>query len=136
MTDFTTLKEMGISSFELISRFSLRREHDRDVLKVYYLRPVTSLRPHSQKFTFARPRQAIPGQSRHSQAWKDLEECSPVLRQALQELRQLTGSDCDDQPLAAKDELLRDLTHLEKVVAAKLAEIRQQVERLSPQTSA
>lgn len=136
MTDFTTLKEMGISSFELISRFSLRREHDRDVLKVYYLRPITSLRPHSQKFTFARPRLAIPAQSRHSQAWPELQDCSPVLQQALQELRQLTDSDCDEKPLEAKDELLRDLTHLEKVVSAKLAEIREQVERLSPQTSA
>jgi len=129
MTDFATLKEMGISSFELISRFSLRREHDRDVLKVYYLCPITSLRPHSQKFTFARPRQAIPAQSRHSPAWQALGDCSPVLQQALEELQQLTGA--AEEPLSAKEELLRDLKHLEKPLTAKLAEIRQQVECLN-----
>ncbi len=128
MTDFATLKEMGISSFELISRFSLRREHDRDVLKIYYLRPTTSLRPHSQKFTFARPRQSIPGQSRHSQAWQQLSDCSPVLRQALDELEQLTGS--SEHALSPRQELLQDLQHLEKVVEAKLAEIREKIERL------
>jgi len=129
MTDFTTLKEMGISSFELISRFSLRREHDRDVLKIYYLRPITSLRPHSQKFTFARPRKSIPGQSRHSQAWPQLSDCSPVLRQALDELEQLTGS--SEHPRSPRQELLQDLQHLEKVVEAKLAEIREKIERLN-----
>ncbi|WP_439861937.1 DUF3461 family protein [Pseudomonas sp. MBLB4136] len=129
MTEFATLKEMGISSFELISRFSLRREHDRDVLKVYYLRPATSLRPHSQKFTFARPRQAIPGQSRHSQAWQQLSDCSPMLQKALGELKQLTGS--SSHALSPKQELLQDLQHLEKVVEAKLAEIREKIERLA-----
>lgn len=129
MTDFTTLKEMGISSFELISRFSLRREHDRDVLKVYYLRPITSLRPHSQKFTFARPRTSIPGQSRHSQAWQQLTDCSPILQQALDELKLLTGT--TEQALSPKQELLQDLQHLENVVEAKLAEIREKIERLN-----
>ncbi|MCK1792028.1 DUF3461 family protein [Pseudomonas violetae] len=129
MTDFTTLKEMGISAFELISRFSLRREHDRDVLKIHYLRPVTSLRRHSQKFTFARPRISIPGQSRHSQAWRQLTDCSPMLQQALAELKQLTGT--NEQPLSAKQEWLQDLHHLENVVEARLVEIRENIEQLN-----
>ncbi|WP_339486246.1 DUF3461 family protein [Pseudomonas sp. EL_65y_Pfl2_R95] len=91
MTHYPTLKEMGIHATETIKRFSLRHERDREVLKIHFHRQANALRSESQKFTFARPRQAIPGQSRHSQAFAELESSSPVLRSALAELKQLTA---------------------------------------------
>lgn len=129
MNDYPTLQEMGISAVKSIKRFSLRHERDRDVLKIYFERPATSLRAHSQKFTFAHPRQSIPGQSRVSQAFAELESSSPVLRSALTELKQLTRTEVSQQ--SPKEELLQDLQHLETVMESKLAEIRQKIECLA-----
>lgn len=91
MNDYPTLKELGIHATATIKRFSLRRESDRDVLKIHFYRPAKALRSPSQKFTFAHPRKAIPGQSRLSQAFAELAPSSPVLRSALVELKQLTA---------------------------------------------
>ena len=129
MTDYPTLKEMGISAVESIKRFSLRQERDRDVLKIYFERPANSLRAHSQKFTFAHPRTAIPGQSRHSQAYAELSNSSPVLCNALAELKLLTTAEVPH--LSPKAEVLQDLQHLERVMEGKLAEIRQKIECLA-----
>lgn len=129
MNDYPTLKEMGIDAAGMIKRFSLRHERDRDVLKIYFHRPANSLRSHSQKFTFAHPRRAIPGQSRHSQAFAELAASSPVLRSALAELKQLTAIEVPQ--LSPKEEVLQDLQHLENVMEGKLAEIRQKIEYLA-----
>jgi len=48
---------------------------------------------------------------------------------ALDELKQLTGT--SEQPLSPKQELLQDLQHLENVVEAKLAELREKIEHLN-----
>lgn len=119
MNTYPTLKEMGIHAAGTIKRFSLRHERDRDVLKIHFHRPAGALRSPSQKFTFAHPRKAIPGQSRLSQAFAELEACSPVLRSALAELKQLTSIEI--QQLPVKQDVLQDLQHLETVKARKRA---------------
>lgn len=113
MNDYPTLRELGIHATATIKRFSLRHEPDRDVLKIHFYRPANALRSPSQTFTFAHPRKAIPGQSRHSQAFAELASSSPVLRSALAELKQLTAT---EQPAQKADDRLH--------VAASITTIR------------
>lgn len=129
---YPTLTQMGITSFDSISRYSLRREARADVLKVYYHRSAGSLLSRSKKFTFARAKANVPVEFQKTEEWHKLEDTSPVLRQALLELHQLL------KPVAAEDavtrdtkqQLLADLEHMERVMKAKLEELRQQIEAL------
>ena len=52
MSQHTTLTEMGITSFESISKYTLRQEGDFDILKIYYKREKGSFLPRSKKFRF------------------------------------------------------------------------------------
>ncbi len=129
MPDYPTLEEMGIHSFDELSHFKVRKEQHADVLKIYYRRGKGSLLPRSKKFTFVRPRTAIPLQYRDNQAWEQFKQSSPRLQKAVDELTQLT----QPVPASPKDQktlFLNDLDHLEKVMLAKIAEMRRQVEEL------
>lgn len=129
MIDYSTLKEMGISSFEDVSHFKVRREQQADVLKVYYRRTKGSLLPKSKKFTFVRPRSAVPLQYRDMQGWESFTDSSPRLQKAIEELSQLTQPKAPE-PLDQKEQFLSDLNHLEKVMQDKINEIRRQIEAL------
>ncbi len=129
MSDYPTLAEMGIRSFAEVSHFKVRQEHKADVLKVYYHRRKGSILPRSKKFTFVRPSSAVPLQYRHDKGWEQFTNASPRLKKAVEELTVLTGGEIisdKDQ----KSQFLSDLDHLEKVMQAKIAEMRRQVEAL------
>ncbi len=133
---YPTLEQMGITSFDSISRYSLRREVRADVLKVYYRRPSGSFLSRSKKFTFARAKTNVPVEFQKTEAWHKLEDTSPILRQALAELQALlqpaevqSGDDVAAQD--TKQQLLADLAHMEQVMKAKLDELRRQIEALS-----
>ncbi|WP_375056930.1 DUF3461 family protein [Zobellella sp. DQSA1] len=130
---YPTLEQMGITSFDNISKYSLRREARADVLKVYYRRPRGSLLSRSKKFTFARPKSRVVVEFQKTAQWHQLEDTSPVLRQALVELRQLlkpAESAEDDSTRDGKQQLLQDLEHMERVMKAKLEELRRQIAAL------
>lgn len=129
MSDYTTLEDMGIRSFEDVTHFKVRREQKADVLKVYYRRKKGSLLPRSKKFTFVRPRSAVPLQYLDQQGWEQFKGSSPRLQQAVTELTQLTQPEAQS-PQDQKAQFLNDLDHLEKVMQAKINEIRRQVEAL------
>ncbi len=129
---YPTLAQMGITSFDNISRYQLRREGRADVLKIYYHRPKGSLLSRSKKFTFARPKSLGPMEFQKTEQWHQLEDTSPVLRQALCELHQLLGVDnpVEDSADNTKVQLLADLEHMERVMQSKLDELRRQIEAL------
>lgn len=129
---YPTLAQMGITSFDNISRYQLRREGRADVLKIYYHRPRGSLLSRSKKFTFARPKSLGPMEFQKTEQWHQLEDTSPVLRQALCELHQLLGVDnpVEDSADNTKVQLLADLEHMERVMQSKLDELRRQIEAL------
>ena len=129
---YPTLTQMGITSFDNISRYQLRREGRADVLKIYYHRPKGSLLSRSKKFTFARPKSLGPVEFQKTEQWHQLEDTSPVLRQALLELHNLLGSEVrtDDTTADTKKQLLADLEHMERVMQDKLDELRRQIEAL------
>ncbi|MGR7922644.1 hypothetical protein CGX12_05730 [Zobellella denitrificans] len=130
---YPTLEQMGITSFDNISKYRLRREARADVLKVYYHRPAGSLLSRSKKFTFARPQSGVPVEFQKTAQWHQLEDTSPVLRQALVELHQLLKPDApaeDESTRDSKQQLLEDLEHMERVMKAKLEELRRQIAAL------
>ncbi|OMH31751.1 DUF3461 family protein [Motiliproteus sp. MSK22-1] len=129
MSDYPTLTDMGITSFENVERFSVRREHQADVLKVYYKRPKASLLSRSKKFTFVRARSAVPMQSRGLAGWDQLKDSSPKLQQAIAELTRLTQPETPTV-VDQKQQFIENLDHLEKVVQSKISEIRDQIEAL------
>ncbi|HEY5717193.1 MAG TPA: DUF3461 family protein [Motiliproteus sp.] len=129
MSDYPTLKEMGIRSLDELSHFTVRHEHRTDVLKVYYRRAKGSLLPRSKKFTFVRPADAVLNHYRGLNGWDQLKQSSPRLHAAILELEQLTQP---QQPVVTdqKAQFLSDLDHLEKVMQAKIDELRRQVEAM------
>ncbi|MFD1007979.1 MULTISPECIES: DUF3461 family protein [Oceanisphaera] len=133
-TKYPTLEQMGITSFDNISRYSLRREARADVLKIYYRRPSGSLLSRSKKFTYARAKARVAVEFQKTEAWHQLEDTSPLLRQAVAELQQLLKPAAEpaisDELQNTKQQLLADLEHMEAVMKAKLAELRHQIEAL------
>ncbi|GGB34882.1 hypothetical protein GCM10011502_04920 [Oceanisphaera marina] len=131
---YPTLEQMGITSFDSISRYSLRREARADVLKIYYHRPSGSLLSRSKKFTFARAKAKVAVEFQKTDAWHQLEDTSPLLRQAVAELQQLlkpaTDTATSEDTRNAKQQLLADLEHMEAVMKDKLEELRRQIEEL------
>lgn len=130
---YPTLEQMGITSFDNISKYSLRREVRADVLKVYYHRPAGSLLSRSKKFTFARPKSGVPVEFQKTAQWHELEDTSPVLRQALVELHRLLKPAEPAEENGTRDsqqQLLEDLEHMERVMKAKLEELRRQIAAL------
>lgn len=127
MSDYPTLKKMGIKSVENVDKYTLRHQGDTDVLKIYYKRPKGSLLSRSKKFTFMRGRTSLPIEVRNSKAFEQMDRISPQLVMALDELKQLEATRKEVAPLDPKQKFLTDLDHLEKVMTAKMDEIRRQI---------
>ncbi|MCV6609917.1 MAG: DUF3461 family protein [Amphritea sp.] len=130
MSDYPTLNKMGIKSVENVTKYTLRHQGDTDVLKIYYKRPKGSLLSRSKKFTFPRGRVSMPLEARNSKAFDKMARISPQLQEALEELKQLDASRAETAPLDPKQEFASNLNHLEKVMNAKIEELRKQLDEL------
>nr|WP_067290000.1 DUF3461 family protein [Marinobacterium profundum] len=106
MHKYPTLSAMGITEVESIARYALKEGSHSDELKIYFHSTDGSSLPHSMKFDF-------PHAAKNTSAAE--------LLGALGELQQLTRQ---GQPAATREQLLSELSHLEKVVSAKIAEMR------------
>ncbi|MDC9720167.1 MAG: DUF3461 family protein [Gammaproteobacteria bacterium] len=127
MSQHPTLTEMGITSFDAISKYTLRQEGDFDILKIYYKREKGSFLPRSKKFRFGRATRTVMVDSGRQQ-WQEVSEISPFLLRALTELNKLAHE--EKKILNSKEAIAQDLAHLERIMAEKLAEIRSQLEKL------
>ncbi len=130
MSDYPTLEKMGVKSVESIDKYTLRHQGDTDVLKIYYKRPKGSLLSRSKKFSFLRGRRGIPLEVRNTKAFDQMDKISPQLLAALEELKKLDARRKEVDPLDPKQKFLSDLDHLEKVMNAKLDEIRRQINEM------
>jgi|GEM_PF-184505 len=130
MSDYPTLKKMGVTSVDSVDKYTLRHQGDTDVLKIYYKRPKGSFLSRSKKFTFVRGRRGIPAEARGSKAFEQMDKISPQLLAALEELKQLDASRKEVDPIDPREKYLSDLDHLEKVMTAKIDEIRQQIKEI------
>lgn len=125
---YPTLESMGITSHENIEKYTLRYEGGFDVLKIYYRREKGSLLPKSKKFKFGRATRTVLADG-GTQQYREISEPSLVVLRAVDELSQLIGQDHEEKQ--TKEDLLRELEHLERVVANKVAEIKEKIEKLS-----
>jgi len=127
MSQHPTLTEMGITSFEAISKYTLRQEGDFDILKIYYKREKGSFLPRSKKFRFGRATRTVMVDSGRQQ-WQEVSEISPFLLRALTELNKLAHE--EKKVVDSKQTIEQDLVHLERIMTEKLAEIRAKLEQL------
>ena len=127
MSQHPTLTEMGITSFESISKYTLRQEGDFDILKIYYKREKGSFLPRSKKFRFGRATRTVMVDSGR-QKWQEVSEISPFLLRALTELNKLAHE--ENKVADNKESISEDLLHLERIMAEKLAEIRAKIDQL------
>ncbi len=128
MSEYPTLKEMGVSSVEQITKYTLREEGDRDVLKIYFRREKGSLLPKSKKFAFGRATHTVRADSSKNK-YQDVQEMSPYLMRAVDELHKLVKHEHEVKDL--KQKLMDDVDHLEKVFQNKLDELRRDIKKIS-----
>lgn len=124
---YETLKELGITDVDHIERYTLRQEGDEDILKIYFRRKRGDLFPHSIKFRQGRSTKVVPIDSGRGQ-YKEVSEISPLMLKASGELEEIVKR--EENLVELKQRILRDIDHLEKVVSRKLAQLRDDVERL------
>lgn len=130
MSQYPTLKKMGINSIEKVHKYTLRRQSDADVLKIYYKRPKGSFLSRTKKFTFVH-RGGMPIEVRQSKAFDDMSKVNPQLALAIAELEKLDATRKEIVAQDPKDKFLSDLDHLESVMTKKLDEMRRQINELS-----
>ena len=129
-TLYPTLTEMGITSFSDIIKYTMRQEGGYDILKIYYKREKGSFRSNSKKFRFGRSVRTVMTDSGRQQV-QDVTEISPFLLRALTELNKLAEEEkANPTQKITKEDIEKDLLHLERVMSDKMAEIRARLEAL------
>ncbi len=124
---YPQLNAIGIESPEAIERYSLRQEAQYDILKIYFHRQKGELFAKSVKFKFPRQQKSVLI-SGGSQQYRNVTEINRTLTKIIDELDTITNTTHREQDV--KQKILGDLRHLEKVVAAKIAEIEADLEKL------
>ncbi|UZE95446.1 DUF3461 family protein [Alkalimarinus alittae] len=124
--EYTILKSLGVKEFDYVERYSVRTEGNSDVLKIYYKKK-GQLFHKSEKFKFSRSMRSVRSYSEPN-IYKEVSEVSPMLTKVMAELDDIVDQDHQEQD--AKNKILNDLRHLEKVVQQKIQEIEEQLDRL------
>jgi len=127
MSDFATLKEMGVSSPEEITGYSLRSEGLSDILKIFYKRKKGSFLPTSRKYKFGRAANTVRIDG-GKQQYEETYIISPFLQKAIAELDSIVNQ--SKAEIDCKETLLTELDHLEKIMSNKLNSIRERVKEL------
>jgi hypothetical protein len=117
MTQFSTLKSMGLDNVTGISHHTLSTKDEHDILKVYFNDSNNTDHPDSCSFNF------IHNSSDMGEAGRDT-----TLVAALNELNSLNQTQHTGQH---QERLLDDLTKLEAVMAAKMKELREGVAQMN-----
>ncbi|MDE8601717.1 DUF3461 family protein [Marinomonas sp. RSW2] len=121
---YPTLQSMGITSIQDIEKFTLRFEGGHDVLKIYYRREKGSLLPKSKKFKFGRSTKTVLADG-GQQTYRQVQEPSLIVLRAMEELELIVGR--QHEVKVTKDDLVKELEHLEKVVNSKINEIKEKI---------
>jgi len=124
---YQSLKNIGVENHENIEKYTLRQEGDNDILKIYFRKASRQFIAKSLKFTFPRQRKKLQG-DHGSSGFRNVSEINSTLRYVVKELDMLTVHVKDEKEI--KMQILDDLKHLESVVASKIKEIEQRVEKL------
>lgn len=126
MSDFNTLNAMGLADIHTISHYKLSRQDQQEVLKVYFKRPEGSALPDSSTFCFERDKVVAADAEAVSQNIQN-DGSDPVLLAAVTELNTLSKKQNSHDRRTA---LLNELDRLEQIMASKLRELREDLNRL------
>ncbi len=124
---YPNLKAIGIVDVDSIEKYTVRTEGKADVLKVYYKREKGDLFAKSEKFKYPRQQKRVMVDS-GTHTYNETSEIAPTLRYVIEELDKIAKH--EEQETDVKKKILKDLRHLEKVVASKIEEIEADLERL------
>ena len=118
---YPALESIGVKNLDRIEHYSVRSEIEQDILKIYYHKEKGALFHRSEKFKFPLSSKLVPD----GRDFKNLQSASPMLAKVTEELDKITAIDkkATKTKKTAKEQILSDLRHLEKVVNNKIAEI-------------
>ncbi|RBW45725.1 hypothetical protein DS885_09485 [Psychromonas sp. B3M02] len=127
---YPNLRDIGIRNPENIKRYSLRKEGDKDILKVYFRKTGAMLIGRSSKYKFQRQIKTVSGGQhvQHIQGTTELSEINPTLHKIIKELDSLSLQVSTEKEL--KQQVLSDLKHLQSVVDNKIQEIEGKLDKL------
>lgn len=123
----THLNTIGVHNVEDITRYSLRQEGERDILKIYFKKTGREFLARSSKFKFQRQQKRVSGGYRGDK-FTELSEINPTLRNIIKELDTLAINASSEKEI--KEQLLTDLRHLQSVVDNKIKEMEAKIEKL------
>ena len=127
MSDYHTLRTMGLADIRNISHYKLSQKGDQEELKIYFTRPTGSSLSQSSTFSFTR-QHAIAADAVAQEKQQTHLGSDPTLMAAIQELNQLTRHlDKVDK----KTLMLEELDRLEAIMRAKIQELRDDLHRIS-----
>ena len=128
MSDFPTLKEMGINNPQEIDRYSLQTVNENmDILRIVYKRQKGSLLPASKRFRFGRSERILMGEDDTKSPMIHY-EISPFVRKAMSELDKIVQSkrDRNYQLQVIREEMQR----LQEDTTARMSYIQELVDEL------
>lgn len=121
------LKLIGIEDENRIDKYSLRHENDISVLKVYYKKDKNEYFARSEKFKFPRVKKEFRIDSGSGKS-ETVYEISDHLNNVVEALEKVCVQ--DKKTTDVKKKILKDLRHLERVVASKIEEIEEDLKSL------
>ncbi|MGI9318288.1 MAG: DUF3461 family protein [bacterium] len=127
MSEYKSLKQLGINNPNEIDRYSLQTVNNVDILRVVYRRKKGSLLPDSKKFRFVRTEKIRGADTGPRGTWIDY-EVSPFIRDVMGELDQIVRAKHDREHKF--DVLREEISRLEEENAHRLAYIKSLVDEL------
>lgn len=127
MSDYQTLRTMGLADIRNISHYKLSQKDEQEELKIYFKRPVGSTLSQSSTFTFSRQHALAADKIAQDKQQANLGS-DPVLMAAISELNHITRN---LNKLDKKSLLMDELDRLEAIMSAKIQELRDDLNRIT-----
>jgi len=126
MQEYSTLQAMGLTDTNSISHYKLSSKDSQDVLKVYFKRSEGSAEADSSTFCFERG-QVVAADTAAAATDQRNGGSDPVLMAAVDELNSLSKKQTNNDRCEL---LLDELDRLEKIMAAKIQELRSDLQKI------
>ncbi|WP_293266483.1 DUF3461 family protein [Neptunomonas sp.] len=127
MSEYSTLKTMGLNDPHAISHYKLSQKNDQEVLKIYFKNSETSALPESSSFYFE-CNKVIAADAQAKEKSKHNGGSDPVLMAAIAELNTLSKKQSNSD---RRTVLMEELDKMEQVMAAKIQELRNDLSRMA-----
>ncbi|MFT5260241.1 MAG: hypothetical protein ACI9J2_002653 [Saprospiraceae bacterium] len=127
MSDYPSLKQMGVTNPSQITRYSLQNINNVDILRIVYKRAKGSLLPVSRKYKFGRAEKMVVT-DRGQNKTEMVHEISPFLNKVISELSQVVKSKHSRSD--SKEVIMDELMHLEEEMNTRIAYLKNLIQDL------